>query len=287
MPGHMMTWVDKYWDSIDQLYWNPSLLGLAPVPKTELQIGDDTISIPKAKVRNGGSIYTRKGTAAENAERMRRLEEPLNHIFDITFGTAPDAAIQKLFGSPLGFDDAGPFERLGREISTKYEGFANSNTTQQDGFFVGKNSLIGVELKLGSKTWPGQALKYLALMVAEEKLSGWRDQIGLLYITPDQSGEATFSQLGADADGRLPSDFIARVPSKQINRVLGKMIEDDRALFDSAVNRLYIAHRSWKRVADDARQLANAQDAQIPAGQTYRNLMEGFAEAIASHTGCI
>ena len=125
----MVTWANKYWDTIDQLYWDPSLLGLASIPKTDWQLNDDLIATPQAKVRNGGSIYSRKGTAAENAERMRCLEEPLNHIFDITFGIAPDEAIQKLLASPLGFEDPGPFERLGREISTRYAGFANSHTT--------------------------------------------------------------------------------------------------------------------------------------------------------------
>lgn len=142
-----MSWSDKYWDTIDQLYWDPSLLGLASIPKAEWQHGDGTIAIPSDRVRNGGSIYTRKGTAAENAERMQRLEEPLNHIFDITFGIAPDEAIQKFFLAPLGFGDPGPFLRLGREVATRYSGFANSNTTQQDAFYVGPQSLVGVELK--------------------------------------------------------------------------------------------------------------------------------------------
>ncbi len=282
-----MGWADKYWDTVDQFYWDPSLLGLASIPKAELQHGNGVISIPEDRVRNGGSIYTRKGTAAENAERMRRLEEPLNHIFDITFGIAPDEAIQKFFLAPLGFDDPGPFLRLGREIATRYSGFANSNTTQQDAFYVGKQSLVGVELKLGSKTWPGQALKYLALMVAEEKLTGRRDQIGLLYITPESEALATFDQLGATPPGRLPDNFIAKVRPNQINKMLSRMIERDKRHFDDAAARLVLRHQSWQTVATVAQEIADEQNIADPGRQTLANLMLGFAAAVSAHSGCV
>lgn len=282
-----MSWVSKYWDTIDQLYWDPSLLGLASVPKSEWQVEDALISIPKDRVRKGGSIYTRKGSTAENSERLRRLEEPLNHIFDITFGIAPDEAIQKLILHPLGFEDHGPFERLGREITSRYDGFANINTTQQDGFYVGPRSITGVELKLGSKTWPGQALKYLALMVAEEKLSGRRDQIGLLYITPHETSDATFHQLGASNNGKLAPSFLANMPQRQRNKVLSEMLERDQQHFEDALGRLCIKHISWRTLCDACKLLAENQVSETAAGQTYRNLMAGFADAIESHTVCV
>lgn len=281
-----MSWVSKYWDTIDQLYWDPSLLGLASIPKAEWKRGEFGIAVPSERVRNGGSIYTRKGTAVENAERMRRLEEPLNHIFDIAFGIAPDEAIQLLFLAPLQISDPGPFLRLGREVAARYSGFANSNTTQQDGFFVGPQSLVGVELKVGSKTWRGQALKYLALMVAEEKRSGERERLGLLYITPAPNEEATFAQTGAGVDGRLPPDFIEMVPKHEVNRSIREMVTGDRAHFDDAVARLKVGHTSWHQVAMEAQSLADQQDGGTAAGQTYRNLLIGLADAIVSQSGC-
>ena len=57
--------------------------------------------------------------------------------------------------------------------------------TQQDGFFVSRKSLIGVELKLGSASSPEQIAKYMALMEWEEQLTGRRDQLGLLFVVAD------------------------------------------------------------------------------------------------------
>jgi hypothetical protein len=68
-----LSWHLKYWDTIDQLYWNPGLLGLTSIPKREWTTDGLTVSIPRTHLQNGGSIYTRKGSARENADRMRRL----------------------------------------------------------------------------------------------------------------------------------------------------------------------------------------------------------------------
>jgi hypothetical protein len=218
-----LPWHLKYWDTIDQLYWSPDLLGLTSIPKREWTVDGATVTIPSSHLQNGGSIYTRKGTARENAERMRRLEEPLNHIFDITFGIAPSQTIRRLFFSPLNFDGDGPVERLGREVAARYPEMAGGNVTQQDAFFVAHDALVGVELKLGSKTWPGQVLKYLALMLCEERLTGTRSHIGLLYVTPHRDGSAVLAQAGCSSDGNLPEDFFGIDPAVPKERAAGTL----------------------------------------------------------------
>jgi hypothetical protein len=277
-------WHQKYWDTVDQLYWTPSMLGLASIPRAQWGDDPDRIVIDRAQLSSGASLYTRKGTARTNLARMRRLEEPLNHIFDITFAIAACAVIERMFAGPLGFGDPGPFLRIGREIETRFPDSAG-NSTQQDAFYVSDRSLIGVELKLGSKTWPGQVLKYLSLMVAEERLTGRRDQIGLLFITPDAEASATFACAGLDAAGKLPAGFVGLVPPKQRNRFIDRMMDGHGAHFDDIASRLVCGHLSWRQVRDSAMDIADEARQAAPANETLYRLLSGFGEAIAHHGG--
>jgi hypothetical protein len=54
--------------------------------------------------------------------------------------------------------------------------------TQPDAFFLSSKSLIAVELKLDSPTSSNQIAKYLGLMHCEERHSGPRGNLGLLFI---------------------------------------------------------------------------------------------------------
>lgn len=260
------------------------MLGLVSIPKSEWGDDPEKIVIDRSRVSNGGSLYARKGTAAQNLTRMKGLEENLNHIFDIAFGIAPCWVIERLFLRPLGMHDAGPFKRIGREVDTRYVGFSG-NPTQQDAYFVSARSLIGVELKIGAKTWPGQVLKYLALMVAEEKLKGRRDQLGLLYVTPNDEPAKVFAEAGIDPPGVLPNGFVRSVPKRQKNQFLEKLLANDSAHFEDAASRLVIRNASWKHIADDARKIATEADQAPPRDETLARLMSGFAEAVGEHAG--
>ncbi|MBU6394094.1 MAG: hypothetical protein KGQ75_05955 [Sphingomonadales bacterium] len=260
---------------------------MTSIPKREWTVDGAGVTIPSSYLQNGGSIYTRKGTARENAERMRRLEEPLNHIFDITFGIAPSQTIRSLFFSPLSFDGKGQVERLGREVAARYPEMAGGNVTQQDAFFVAEDALVGVELKLGSKTWPGQVLKYLALMVCEERLTGSRSRIGLLYVTPNRDGTVVLGQAGCASDGSLPEGFLASIPNSQKNALLDRLLVEHGALFEAASKRLQVRHISWAELHESAQALADAESGIDAGSETHKRLMQGFVAAIDSHCGCL
>ncbi|WP_252259923.1 hypothetical protein [Erythrobacter aurantius] len=280
-----MSWHRKYWDSVDQFYWNPSLLGLPSIPKGEWIKEGDRISVPANRVQNGGSIYARRGTAKENAERMRRLEEPLNHIFEIAFGIAPDHVIEELILKPAGISDSGPFERLGREIAVRYTGFTDGNTTQQDGFFVSSSSAVGVELKLGSTTWPGQVLKYISLIVAEERRSGSRENVGLIFITPHPDASIVWEQCRAGPNGSIDPDYIERVPVSQTNAAIREMLTDHGEHFRSVADRLVMHHLSWSQFAAACWKVHLDASADGQRGETLSRLMKGLALAVAEQSG--
>jgi hypothetical protein len=279
-------WHRKYWDTMDQIYWSPNMIGLRAIAKSTW--GDDPgkIVINRDQVKQGGSIYTRRHTASENRERMAGLEEPLNHIFDITFGIAECAVIARMFFQPFGIDDHGPFLRIGREIGQRYADLGG-NLTQQDALFVSHRSIIGVELKLGSSTSPGQILKYLALIVAEERLTGVRRDIGLLYITPEEGIGKVAYDAGLTADGRLPEGYVRTVPAKQRNALVNRMLEDRFGEFEDAAKRVRIQHKSWKDIASEARVIGQEGLSSPSGSETLARLMFGFSRAIEEHRGAI
>lgn len=279
-----MVWHEKYWDAVDQFYWNPSLLGLPSVPKS--QWGDDPsfIQVDRNRVKNGGSIYARKGTSKENAARMRGLEEPLNHIFDITFGIAADCVVARLIHKHLNIDDEGPFERLGREVQQRF-GWGGANVTQQDGFYVSPRSAVGVELKVKSRTWPLQTLKYLALMVAEERCTGRKSELGILYITPSSDVSSLWRGCGASAQGRLDGDFIKRCEGLELNATLRNQLSESRSAFEDVARRVRLRHISWKNFVGCCAELAATLEQENAGEATLKRLLEGFCKAVGAHAG--
>ena len=166
-----MEWNEKYWDMIVNLYETPSHMGWKRIQRKNWVTENGMVSVLATDIAAGAhALYSREPQS--DPEKIRKSlsnkEEILNHIFNFTFAIAGDPIISRLFCEPLGIDDHGPFLSLGREVLERYD--LAENVTQQDGLFVSDNAIIGVELKLGSKSWPIQIIKYAALMVSEEKL---------------------------------------------------------------------------------------------------------------------
>lgn len=278
-----MPWHKKYWDIFTQLYWEPGHLGLASIPKKYWGDHPDQITIPRNLVQNGGSLYARRGTAAYNLDHAKALEETLNHVFDITFGIAPDQVISELFHDRLRIADTGPFERLGREVSSRYNWAAN--VTQQDGFFVSDHSLVGIELKLGAPTSAIQVLKYLALMVCEEKSSRRLNrELGLIFITPALSDEAISQQCGSNA-GHLPDGFLTSIDSAKLNKTMRELTSTHRVEFQAAARRLKIGHVSWRQMVVSCQAIVGRLNADEPGDETLARLLTGFSDAILGHSG--
>ena len=279
-----MSWDRKYWDAVDQFYWTPSHLGLVSVPKAQWGTNPEFIAVPRAAVQNGGSIYVRKGTYVVNSKRVRTLEEPLNHLFDITFSLAPTAVVGKLIHSQFGLNDAGPFLSLGREVGDRY-GWGQANVTQQDGLFVSPNSIVGVELKLNSQTWPEQIIKYLTLFVLEEQATGRRPYIALLYITPDDTIDAISEQIGLTREGNLCEGFIERANHKRLNTTIRRYLAEFQGEFQDMAKRLVVQHRSWQSMVTQCGAIIAGLDQRRPGDETLARLLEGFAAAVVQHHG--
>lgn len=279
-----MSWHEKYWDAVEQLYWAPSHLGLKSISKSKWIVDTEFIRIPKGEVKPGRSIYTRIKTFKDNAARMRSLEETLNHIFNITFAIAPDPIISKLLHQQIGFDDNGPFERFGREIAERY-GWGDSNVTQPDGFFVSDASILSVELKLGSPSWPQQVLKYLVLTCFEEQRTGPRGQVGILFITPEKQPDRLWQQVAA-ANGTLAPDYLNQFdPAKLKSPVLRKAVEGNRAHLEGLLQRFALRHTSWAELLASCQAVVAGLNRGNIGDETLARLLGGFIAAVQAHRG--
>ena len=196
-------------------------MGWKPIKRSTWHIENGSVSVPESKIAaNAHALYSRRPMSKPEDIRglINHKEEILNHIFNVTFGIAGDDIISKLFCEPLVIQDSGPFVSLGREIKKRY-GLAD-NITQQDALFVTDRSVIGVELKLDSKSSADQIMKYVALMNFEEARANQPMHLGLMFIVPQKAVRAHWRSVGLEfAFDRLNVSRSARsVLAKQESR---------------------------------------------------------------------
>ena len=55
-----MTWNQKYWDALDQLYWTPKYLGLSSIPQRKWKREDGLICVPEELVNKSGPTQGRE-----------------------------------------------------------------------------------------------------------------------------------------------------------------------------------------------------------------------------------
>ena len=278
-----MPWNDKYWDMIGNIYWTPRFLGLKSIPQKTWQVGEEVISIPRDRVENtNGPLYTRARKLSDLRTYLNGQEEVLNHFFNLAFSIMPDAIIARLLCQPLSIEDDGPFDSLGRDLALRYGWKPSENVTQPDGFFLTANSLIAVELKLTSTSWPEQLAKYLALMLWEERESGQRSDLGLLFIVPEAALAAHWTTLGLK-DAELVPQFIERLNTAKLPRRITELFKGNPVEMQRIAERLRMNVVSWSWLAQELRAIEQALDPSSVGDQTLIRLLTGFRKQIENH----
>jgi len=283
-----MGWNEKYWDTLDQLYWTPKYLGFRSIPKASWRRSDGWVGIPEDKMNLSASLYTRDVRATDLRRFLQTQEEILNHIFDITFAIAPDSLLARAFLQPLGFSDGGPFLSVGREARQRYGWDGSTNNTQQDGLFVSGNTVVGVELKLTSASSAIQVAKYAALFAWEQKLNGPKDQVGLLYIVPESALGDHWAHCGT-AGPSIPPTFVQEVEAMKLPRQIRSFIENERELWESTLRRMVLGVISWRDLRRCLADMRDELDPTTPGDQTLVRLIDGFLDQLAvhHHTGLV
>jgi hypothetical protein len=277
-----MGWNQKYWDLIDQLYWTPGYMGLQSINRREWRLEGDRISVPASLVNRSGPLYSRGLRIDALVGDLHRMEEPLNQIFNLTFALAPDALIQRMFVQSLGFSDSGPFESIGRETHVRYGWNPNENITQHDALFVSATSAIAVELKLGSSTWPGQVMKYAALLAWEEMVCGPKSNLGLLFVAPERARSSHWKKCGLSSSA-IDRSFMDQSWAKPLPAPIRGLMLDHRERVASVLDRLQLGFMSWPEAAARMSAFSNEISSESPGDQTLRKLIAGFLDQLIRH----
>lgn len=272
-----MTWNKKCWGIFSNIYWTTRFIGMRSI-KVARELADPNVVVPKS-----GRVYVRYGTEGDVVKKLLSQEEVLNHFFNIAFDIASDDVISQLLCRPLGIEDRGPFESYSRGFHhTRFGWSENEDVTQPDGFFFSPRSLIGVELKLGSSTWPEQILKYLALMVCEERKTGKRGNLGLLFIVPEKVRENHLSKIGINRPS-LDAEFIARLSN--LPKRIKRLFEENPIELDSVRRRVRLGSVSWTWLRDQLKHIESELDPRIRGEQTLLRLLAGLRAQIQDHKG--
>ena len=214
---------------------------------------------------------------------LRSQEETLNHVFDLTLAIASDEVVRRLIFKPLGFSGNDLIESLGREVKAKY-GW-KGNVTQQDGFFVSPESIVGTELKLGSKTTSEQVLKYVTLMHCEELITGKRPNVGLLFIVPDTSRDSIWEQCSIPASGEIDESYLDDVINQNLAKHMQERIEEHGKAYRGLLNRLKLGVISWSDFDESMSEIMSDLAPYLAGDQTLIKLLEGFQAQLQDHDG--
>lgn len=88
----MRPWTEAYYDAMEHYAWAPDRLGHRSDPQHV------------------------NGTPSEVLARLRRIEEPLNHIVGVFFSLAPPSLLQDLFVKFVGLPTSDDLSLMGRSV---------------------------------------------------------------------------------------------------------------------------------------------------------------------------
>jgi hypothetical protein len=271
---------DKYWDTIDQIYWTPEYIGLRPVRPSSDSERPGLLLIPRSELPAGNSIYTRRVRSQDIKDHLLRKEETLNHVLDIGLAIAPDALVARLIAAPLGFNDTGPFESIGREADRRFG--LGENVFQQDRFFVSPRSALALEIKLGSPSSADQLAKYLCMLALEERATGRKENLGLLYVTPEGHEAKLWRSCGLDGP-MIPPDLLDQVMTNTTSGVLKRLLERYGDEARDALNRTSLRCVSWTWLRHQLAAVQAELRDDVAGEQCYRRLVQGLGNQIDDH----
>lgn len=161
------SWCEDYYDAVAHYYWDPGLL--------------DHFSHSYLARHYKRPDPEGKGRPARVMQRVRRLEDPLNHILSMFFALAPDALISRLIQIATGEVSLGPFRSLG---TSSWAELGLGESTQPDVSIHAADSFTNFEVKVpGGHSDIQQVVKYGLIAMRAHRCYGVR-RCRLIYLTP-------------------------------------------------------------------------------------------------------
>jgi len=207
-------WPEEYYDIVDHYFWAPDRLGHLSNPLRALK------------------------KPAEIMARLRRIEEPLNHILGIFFAIAPSSFVQELYRTHTGIEIDVPLRLLGRDI---HKAFGINDATQPDFAFQGPSSFVTLEAKVAGRSSTEQLLKY-ALLHWRVAAASRPTQQALLYLS-DAASTKLFLRGFVDWPS-MKAKAIADLPSLR-RQAFERLSEDERRQVAMTLEVLPIAHITY------------------------------------------
>lgn len=236
----MEGWAENYYDALVHYAWSPERLD--HLSDTERH----------KKIRK---------SPRDTLERLRFLEEPLNHIFAFFFALAPNRFVYDLFDAASLPHDNGSLEQIGRNLDQR---FSVKNVTQPDFAFLGTEFFLTIECKVASASSLEQVVKYgyLAQKI-NEKCSR---RHSLLFISPGPL--ASLFKAGQAEQESLKDAAVQHIGN--INKTtFKKMTVDQRNELEHAIRALSIGHCTYQTFLDLLRRYRNDARTQ-PDGVAFR-----------------
>lgn len=207
-------WPEEYYDIVDHYFWAPDRLG--------------HLSNPLRTLRRPADIMA----------RLRRIEEPLNHILGIFFSLAPSGFVQEIYRVVLGVEIDAPLRLLGRTVHSAY---GIQDATQPDFAFEGPTSFVTLEAKVAGRSSTEQLLKYAYLHWRVTDARQPQKQ-GLLYLS-----DAPVSRLfpGGFVDWpTMKAKAIEDLP-KVKKQAFVRLKEHERRQVEATLEALPVAHMTY------------------------------------------
>jgi hypothetical protein len=116
----------------------------------------------------------------------------------------------------------------------------------------------------------------------EERVSGKRDNLGLLFIVPENVRERHLSKIGVEGPG-IDAELLTRLNRSKLPKRIRDLFENDRDSIDSVRRRVRLASVSWTWLRDRLEQIESTLDSSKPGEQTLLRLLRGLRTQIESH----
>ena len=280
-----MSWTDKYWDLVDDYYWDLPSLGMKPLPKDLIQEHADHTLVPADLLnKNGGRLCRRIGTAKENLGALRSDEVSLNHLLNIGLACIADSVLADLVFKLVDIEASQPITNVNKDFGSRYNVIGGQNTTQHDGFYVSENASVGLEIKLMAKTSWDQIAKYAHLHLLEETHSHRKKDLGLLYLMPT-SALKDFKAKFELSGGAVADEIISRTEKQSDPKGIYKRIAAEPTRYVDVLQRMRIKGMSWAAWVDEVERAAAKVDTTSAGGETLRKILDGLSSAVRDHIG--
>ena len=240
-------WNSCYYDSIQEIYWDArNMLG---------KISPDPLIFANDREMLGN---------------LRRLEVSLNHILALFFSLAPQDFTSDLERQVFSDSCDQPFRNV--DIFELRRN-APHDPTQPDVFLVSNDTCLSIEVKIGSKSYLEQAVKYALLHCDYEKRTGPKLASRLIFLTPrsvSKTWKENFHDIASMREALEHFDYPALLKKTK----LIALVSSDE--LRSAANAMEIGHITFDQLNEFTKGYAASIPPEALYADTVKKLFDGL-----------